>query len=117
MNKYLDFKVFVPDVKDAILIGGVCNEINGEKVAHIIHKKGNIYIYTLQASKKDVMTNKDKIILCDKFKETVNEGTNWFPCSKDQKRTVVIWFKDNVICASVAQMEPQEIVSTLTNYK
>lgn len=117
MNKYLDFKVFIPDVKDAVLVGGVCNEINGEKLAHIIHQKGNVYIYTLQACKKHVMTNIDKIVLCDKFKGYVNEGKNWVTCTKDENRTTVIWFKDSVICSTVAEMDPQEITVTLTNYK
>lgn len=117
MNKYLDFKVFIPDVKDAVLVGGVCNEINGEKLAHIIHQKGNVYIYTLQACKKHVMTNIDKIVLCDKFKGYVNEGKNWVTCNKDGNRTTVIWFKDSVICSTVAEMEPEEINIILTNYK
>jgi len=76
MNKNLDFIVFIPDVKDAVLVGGVCNEINGEKLAHIIHQRGNVTIYTLQASKKHVMTNSDKITLSDTFKGYINEGRN-----------------------------------------
>ncbi|MEO8209929.1 MAG: hypothetical protein ABI840_05180 [bacterium] len=117
MNKYLDFVVFIPDVKDAVLIGGVCNEINGEKLAHIIHKKGNVTIYTLQASKKHVMTNSDKITLNETFKGYINEGRNWFPCTKEKATTAVIWCKDNVICCTVALMDPQDITGTLTNYK
>lgn len=117
MNKYLDFKVYIPDVKEAVLIGGVCNEINGEKLAHIIHKKGNVIIYTLQASKLHVLTNKDRIILCDEFKDNVNNGKNWFPCRNDKTRTAVIWFKDNVICSTISTIEPEEITSTLTNFK
>lgn len=117
MNKYVDFKVFVPDVKDAELIGGVCNEINGEKLAHFIHKKGNMIIYTLQANLKDVMNNHDKIIMCKDFKENITNGKNWFPCNKDKNNTVVIWFKDNVVCSSVAHMDSQDISAILTNYK
>ncbi|MEO8665010.1 MAG: hypothetical protein ABI462_05890 [Ignavibacteria bacterium] len=117
MNKSLDFKVFIPDVKDAILIGGVCNEINGQRVAHIIHKKGDTLIYTLQASLKDVMLNKDKIILCDEFKENIRNGENWFPCTKDKNRSVVIWVKENVVCSTVAAMDYRDIAVILTNYK
>ncbi|MCB0728484.1 MAG: hypothetical protein KDD00_13555 [Ignavibacteriae bacterium] len=117
MNKYLDFKVFIPDVKDATLIGGDCEEINGEMIAHFVHKKGNIIIYTLQADKQEVLNNLDKIILQDNFKENVKSGKNWFPCSKEPHKTAVIWFKDNVICSSVADMEPKEISVVLSNYK
>ncbi|MDQ3022592.1 MAG: hypothetical protein M3R36_18810 [Bacteroidota bacterium] len=117
MNKNLDFIVFIPDVKDAVLVGGVCNEINGEKLAHIIHQRGNVTIYTLQASKNHVMTNSDKITLSDTFKGYINEGRNWFACTKEKSMTAVIWCKDNVICSTVAPMAPQDITGILTNYK
>lgn len=117
MNKYLDFKVFVPDVSDATLEGGVCNEQNGEKLAHIIHKKNGTIIYTLQANMKDIMNNKEKIILCPEFKENVTSGKNWFECTKDKDRTAVIWYKDNVICSSVAHLDSHDISKTLTSYK
>lgn len=115
MNKYLDFKVYIPDLKEAVLIGGVCNEINGQKLAHFIFKKGNIIIYTLQASKEDVMKNNDKIILCDQFKDNVKQGKNWIHCSKESHKTVVVWYKDNVICSSVADMDYDDISKTLSN--
>ncbi len=117
MNKYVDFKVFIPDVKDAELIGGVCNEVNGEMLVHFVHKKGNIIIYTLQANYKHIMNNEDKVILCDEFKENVKSGKNWFPCNKDKANTAVIWIKDNVICSSVAHMESGDIYAVLTNFK
>lgn len=115
MNKYLDFKVYIPDLKEAVLVGGVCNEINGQKLAHFIFKKGNVIIYTLQASKEDVMKNNDKIILCDQFKDNVKEGKNWIQCSKESHKTVVVWYKDNVICSSVADMDYDDISKTLSN--
>ncbi len=117
MNKYLDFKVFVPDVKDAELVGGTCNEINGEKLAHIIHKKGNTFIYTLQGSKDHVMQENSNIVLCPDFMENVSKGVNWFTCLKDKDAVAVIWFKDNVICSSVANLDSKEITLALTNYK
>ncbi|MEZ4824410.1 MAG: hypothetical protein R2942_19270 [Ignavibacteria bacterium] len=86
-------------------------------IAHFVHKKGNIIIYTLQADKQEVLNNLDKIILQDNFKENVKSGKNWFPCSKEPHKTAVIWFKDNVICSSVADMEPKEISVVLSNYK
>ena len=46
MNKYVDFKVFIPDVKDAELIGGVCNEVNGEMLVHLVPKWKHNYLYT-----------------------------------------------------------------------
>ncbi len=118
MNKFLNFKVFVPDVKDAVLVGGVCNEIKGEKFAHIIHRKGNIIIYTLQACKSEMLQNgKEKPILSEQFKELVNKGHNWFPCTKVENKNAIIWYKDNVICSSVAAMDYHDIEGILKDYK
>lgn len=118
MDKKLDFEAFVPDVKDAILLGGVCNEINGQKIAHIIHKKGDIIIYTLEACKKDIINNDgDKLCLSKQFKENVTAGKNWFYCNKDKNKTAVIWYKDNVICSTISAMDYQDITNILTNYK
>jgi len=117
MNKHLDFKVFVPDVKDAVLVGGVCNEINGEKIAHIIHRAGNNYIYTFQASMNNLM-NSDKIIICDKVKSALTSGENWITCiNKTENTSTVMWKRDNVVCSSLAGMESNEIKYTLTNFK
>jgi hypothetical protein len=117
MNKYLDFKVFVPDVKDAELVGGTCNEINGEKLAHIIHKKDNVFIYTLQGSKDHVMKEGSKIVLCPDFMDNVSKGVNWFTCLKDENAVAVIWYKNDVICSSVSKLESKAITDVLTNYK
>ncbi len=117
MNKYLDFKVFIPDVKDAELVGGTCNSMYGEKLAHIIHRKGSIVIYTLQGRKDNVMQSKSSIVLCKDFNEKVKNGVNWFTCLKDKNAAAVIWYRDNVICSSVAPLDSREITSILTNFK
>jgi hypothetical protein len=120
MDKDLDFKVFVPDVREAELVGGGCDEINGQKVAHIIHRKDGMMIFTLQADMKTIMDNNDgttNVSLNDNFKTEVKSGKNWFPCNKDKSRTVVIWYKGNVICSTVSQMDSQEISTVLTNYR
>lgn len=116
MDKYVDFEVFVPQVANAVLIGGVCNEINGQKVAHFMHKKGNVIIYTLQAELDDIMTNKDKIILCDEYKKNIKDGKNWFSCNKEKNKTTVMWVHDKVVCSSVADMDSSDIIQTLSNY-
>lgn len=117
MTRYVGFKAFVPDVKDAVLIGGVCNEIEGEKLAHFLHKKGSTIIYTLQGSKERFMNNVTSLVMCSDFKEKVQHGENWIPCLKDEKTMAVIWFKDDVICSSVSSMTSEDIASVLTNYK
>lgn len=117
MNKYVNFKVFVPELKNAVLVGGICNEMYGVKIAHFVYKKGNDIVYTLQANKDEILNHNDKLFICDEFKDNVNNGKNWFPCIKDKNYNVVIWYKDQVICASVSHLKSEEISSILTNYK
>ncbi len=117
LNRHLEFDVYIPDVKDAVLVGGDWNKINGQELAHIVHRKGTVLIYTLEANKKEVLDNIDKIVLCEQFKDRVKEGKNWVKCPKENSKTTVIWYKDNIICSSVSEMDSDELSSILTNLK
>lgn len=113
-----DYEVFVPDVKDATLLGGVYNEMNGLKAVHFVHQKNNQLIYTLQLNKKDVVDKENPgIMLAGPLKEEILEGKNWFPCIKKHPDNVMIWQKDDVVCTSVSKLNNDEIHTTLTNFK
>lgn len=120
------FKVYIPDVKDATLVGGVYNEINGVPVAHFIHKKDSAMIYTFQILMKDVTDSpeeKNKLYLLAEIKERVNKGENWFPCEQSNHGdNAAIWYhkdveKDEVLCSSVSKMNFEQIHSTLTDFR
>lgn len=115
MNKEVDFKVYVPVLKDAELIGGVCNEINGEKLAHFVYKKNNYLIYTMQGCKEHILNNIEKMVLNEEIRSGILSGKNWMTCTKDKDKTAVIWYSEGVICSSVAHLEPQVLTSTLKN--
>lgn len=126
LSRGCKFKVFVPDVKDAVLVGGVYNEINGVPVAHFVHKKGNTMIYTFQTLMKDVTDSKEeknKLYLLAELKERVNKGENWFPCEQSNHGdNAAIWYhkdidKDEVLCSSVSKMNFEQIHSTLTDFR
>jgi predicted transcriptional regulator len=120
-NEKMDYKVFVPDVKDAVLIGGVYNEMNGKKAAHFIHKKGDTLIYTMQICKKHIMDENgtDGIMVAGDMKENLRNGKNWLHCPKKQggNENVILWQKDDAISSSVSKMGPDQIHAVLTNYK
>ena len=112
----VDFNVFVPDVKDAELVGGVYNEINGQKLVHFVHKCGNKLIYTMEGCMKDVMKN-DKLVLADHHKVDIEKGQNWNACAPVDGDNIVVWYRDGVVCSSVSKIAPQQIASVLTSYK
>jgi hypothetical protein len=119
-DEKLNYKVFVPDVKDAVLIGGVYNVMNGKRAAHFIHKKGDTIIYTLQVCKKDILDegNKDLMLTGD-MKDNVKEGKNWLHCPKrfGGNENIILWHKDDAISSTVSKMDPDQIHAVLTNYK
>lgn len=115
----VDFKVFVPDVKDADLVGGVYNEINGQKLVHFVHKcrnDGNKLIYTMQGCMKNVMKN-DQLILPEHHKVDIEKGQNWSACAPVNGDNIVVWYRDDVVCSSVSKIGPQQIASVLTSFK
>jgi len=111
-----DYDVFIHDVKNAVLVGGVCNEINGQQIVHFVYKKNNNVIYTLQASRPEIFEG-DNLVLSEDYKQKIINGNNWFPCMKKDIRHAVIWYNDNVICSSVSKIPTNEIHATLSNFK
>ncbi|MBS1514236.1 MAG: hypothetical protein JSS63_04365 [Bacteroidetes bacterium] len=112
----VDFNVFIPDIKDAELLGGVYNEIAGEKLVHFVHRCGNKLIYTMQGCMKDVM-KEDKLMLREHHKDDIVKGENWKPCAPIEGDNIVVWYRDGVVCSSVSKIAPQQIASVLTSYK
>lgn len=112
----VDFNVFIPDIKDAELVGGVYNEINGQKLVHFVHKCGNKLIYTMEGCKKDLMKD-DKLVLRGHHKVDIENGQNWTPCAPVGDDNIVVWYREGVVCSSVSKIAPQQIASVLTSYK
>lgn len=110
------YNVFIPDVKSAVLVGGLCNEMNGQQIVHFVYKKNNYVIYTLQTSRPELFKG-DKLALSEDYKQKINNGANWFPCMKKDIRNAVIWYNDDVICSSVSKIPANEIHATLTSFK
>ena len=110
------FNVFIPEVKDAILIGGIVNDMNDSKVVHFIHKSKDKVIYTMQISRNDLL-NTDHFLLHKNHKQELIGGLNWIECEKNANDCTVIWFKNEVICSSVSRLEAKEMSTVLTNYK
>lgn len=116
LTKAAGFSVYVPELKDVVLIGGTVNELNDEKVAHFIHRKNNKLIYTMQMNRKDLMDD-DKLVLHKNHRQEIADGHNWIECEKNDNDCTVIWFRNGVICSSVSKLDAREIAFVLTNYK
>ncbi len=116
LSKAAGFSVYVPELKDAVLIGGTVNEHNNAKVAHFIYRKNDKLIYTMQMDRKDLM-DEDKLVLHKNHRQEIADGHNWIECEKNNNDCTVIWFRNGVICSSVSKLDAKEIAFVLTNYK
>ncbi len=112
-----NFEAYVPDISDYVLEGAACDEYKGQNLAHIIYKSGReiIYIYETQVNSLhckelelpepvhyDIL--KDKFYMCDKV-------------DANGDCTMIVWYKDNVVCASVSTMTKQRMFSSFTSFK
>ena len=112
-----NFEAYVPDISDYVLEGAACDEYKGQKLAHIVYKSGReiIYIYETQVNSLhckelelpepvhyDIL--KDKFYMCDKV-------------DANGDCTMIVWYKDNVVCASVSTMTKQRMFSSFTSFK
>lgn len=111
-----NFDPYVPNVEEYKLTGVVCNEYNGQKLAHLIYKKGDDVFYIYQAPITCV-TKKALDLPEDVHSEIVK--AQYFMCDKvddDNECTMTLWIKDNVLCASMTQMPKQKMQATFTSF-
>lgn len=110
------FDAFVPCLKNCSLKGACYNEYNGQKLAHIVYTSGKdvIYIYETHISSihcknlelPDPVHSQmmaDKYYLCDHV-------------DKDNC-TLMMWYKDSILCASVSKLSKQRLYNTLASLK
>lgn len=111
-----NFEAYVPVIENYNLVGVVCSEYNGQKLAHLFYSSGSeiIYIYETQVASihckelelpepvhYDIL--RDKYYMCDKVDE--------------KQCTMILWYKDNVLCASVSTMPKQKMYASFTSFK
>jgi hypothetical protein len=117
LKSSLDYDVYIPNIENCELVGAVCNEYNGQKVAHIIYHSGNDIFYICETSTgcikhrvmeipepvhNEIMSH--KFYMCDKV-------------DKDKDCTMLLWYTGNIVCASVSTMPKQQMYTAFTNFK
>ena len=123
MNSYMSeqaqFPVFIPDIAGYKLTGILCNEYNGQKLAHLVYKNTNgsgeemIYIYQTQSR----CIKRGDLEMPDEVKNTIN-GNSCFMCDEvdPQNYTLTVWNRENVVCASVTTLNKQKMNTTFASF-
>jgi hypothetical protein len=107
-----DFPVLVPKMKGCSLLGGVSNEYAGIKLAHVMYQRGGEVVYMYQTCWETVIKG-EKLNLPQEAKDELLR-TGWFTQSDPGGCTVVLWRKDRTLCAAVAHMDKDDLISCLT---
>jgi hypothetical protein len=117
MKDKVKFDAFIPSISDFEVAGCVCSDYNGQQLAHIIYKNNNndlIYIYqtdinTIKKNGLDLPDDVHKQIMKDKYYMCDNVS--------EKECALLMWYVDNLICASVSTLPKQKLYSKFTNLK
>lgn len=108
-----DYSVHLPKMRDCRLVGGVQSEFAGTKLAHIMYKHDTEMVYIYQACWSTVMKG-EKLCLPKEAKDELIR-TGWFSATQPDGRTVVLWAKGRTLCAAVARMSKEDLITCLTS--
>jgi anti-sigma factor RsiW len=108
-----DYSVHLPKMRDCRLIGGVQNEFAGAKLAHIVYQHDDQIVYLYQACWSTVMKG-EKLCLSNEAKDELIR-TGWFSATQPDGRTVVLWKKGKALCAAVARMNKEDLMTCLSS--
>src|SRR3990172_3857569 len=109
------FNVFVPKIDNYILTGCILNEYNGRKLAHLVYVSGDDIIYIYQTTMDAIVKN--DLDLPQQVRDEI-VSAKYYMCDgvDDNNCTMTLWFKDNVVCASMSTMPKQEMYTTFTGF-
>lgn len=110
-----NFSPYIPVIDNYQLKGAVCNEYNGQKLAHIIYSSGEEVFYIYQVPMTCV--TKNALDLPDDVHNEIIKARYYMCDMVDENDcTMTLWIKDNVICASMSNMPKQKMQTTFTNF-
>jgi hypothetical protein len=112
LKQKVNFEPMVPELNGFQLLGCVCDQFEGEQLAHLVYGSGDDVIYIFQADINSIRRNKLEI------PEPVNEQIakdRYYMCDHvDQEDcTLLLWYFNNVLCASVSNLPKQHLYNKL----
>lgn len=108
-----DYSVHLPHMKNCRLVGGVQNEYDGTKLAHLVYQRDTDIVYVYQTCLATVLKG-EKLRIPYQAKEAL-EHTGWFTESEPDGRTVVLWEKGRTLCIAVSRMSRDDLMACLTS--
>jgi anti-sigma factor RsiW len=112
-SQITDYSVHLPHMKNCRLVGGVQNEYDGTKLAHLVYQRDTDIVYVYQTCLATVLKG-DKLRIPYQAREAL-EHTGWFTESEPDGRTVVLWERGRTLCVAVSRMSKDDLMACLTS--
>jgi anti-sigma factor (TIGR02949 family) len=106
----VNFKVYVPEMENSTLIGGVVCEHDGAKFLNLIYRSGDKLVYFYTACSKELKA-KSKIGLSAKAQSDL-EKTGWYFDTRPDCN-VAVWKENDEICSAVSDMGKEKLLALL----
>ncbi len=116
LSNMVDFNVYIPQIDNYSLVGALCGDCHQEKVAHLIYSSGKDIIYIYQVPSK-CLKNKHLQLPESVHNEMLSE--KYYMCDEVDANncTMTLWYKNDIICASVSTIPKQKMSSTFASFK
>ena len=110
LKQKLSFEPVVPGLSDFELLGCVCNKFSGDNIAHIVYGSGNNIIYVYQTDMSSIKQKKLELP-GPVYDQMVKE--KYYMCDHvdDANCTLLLWYINNVLCASVSNISKNNLYS------
>jgi len=106
------FPVLVRAMRECTLVGAVLNEHSGAPLAHVVYKHADQFVYIYQACWTTVKTGK-QLRLREPVKSAL-ERSGLYTETRPDGRTVALWTEGETLCAAVARLDRDELLSCLS---
>jgi hypothetical protein len=106
------FPVLVRTMRECTLVGAVLNEHDGAPLAHLVYKHADQLIYVYQACWTTVKTGEQLRLPTPVQTSLVQTGL--YTETRPDGRTVALWTEGETLCAAVARLDRDELLSCLS---
>jgi anti-sigma factor (TIGR02949 family) len=104
-------EVYVPEVANSELIGGVLCEHGGVRFLNLVYKAGNKVIYLYMGCSKEMKAS-GKVGLCAAAESDLQK-TGWYFDTTHTNCNVVVWKEGDNVCSAVGDMKKEELLALL----
>jgi hypothetical protein len=115
VHQYLDDSgmdfAFVQPLDCCKSYGALTSEYDGIKLAQVVYTMGRDVMYVYQVKKEKVFDGSTLII--PPAARTALEKTGWYTDPRHPNCNVILWIKDQTLCAAVSSMKKDEMLAIL----